>query len=107
MPTTRPAADRPNTRTDVDVRPALLAGAYVLLLAGSLAGATLAAVLAASVVEGLAGIVVVAGAWLGAVAAAPALARRGTVRLAEVEFAERAPRSTRAVATALRSRLVR
>ena len=96
MATTHRTAAR--TATDhPDVRNALLTLAFVGGVVGTVAAATGAALLLATLTDGLGGFVLVAGGWLAVVSASPALAKRGTARLAEIDLAQHAPRSSRAV----------
>lgn len=98
----------PSIRTDTDSLDAsgvLLLAAYAGVLTATVALATGAAVLLVGVTNGLGGFVLVAAGWLTLVSAAPAFAAHGTKRLAELEIAQHAPRSSRAV-TAVVSSLV-
>lgn len=94
-PSVRTATDHP------DVQGVLLTVAFAAGVVGIVGVATGAAILLASLTDGLGGFVLLAGGWLAVVTASPAVAKRGTQRLAEIEFAQHAPRSSRAVRAAV------
>lgn len=91
-----------DVRTDndsLDSRAVLLLSAYAGGIIATIAVATGAAALLAGFTTGLGQFVLVAAGWIAVVSASPEIAERGTKRLAELEFAQRAPRSARAVHT--------
>lgn len=84
-----------------DVRGVLLAVAYGAGVLGTVAAASGAAVLLAGFTQGLGQFLLLAAGWLAVVSASPNLSMRGVQRLAQVEFGQRAPRSSRAVHAAV------
>lgn len=96
MATTHPT----QVRTDAEqpeVRRVLLTVAYAAGIIGTIAVATGVAAVLASFTAGLGQFVLLMAGWLGVVSASPEISERATMRLAEVEFGQHAPRSTRTV----------
>ena len=92
------------TRTaddSLDAHGVLLAVAYAGGVAATIAVATGAAALLAGLTAGLGQFVLVAAGWLAVVCASPEVGGRVARRLDRVEFASRAPRTSRAVTGAL------
>lgn len=101
---------RPSVRTTTDhpdVRGVLLAVAYAGGILATVAAATGAAAVLAGFTAGLGQFVLVAAGWLVVVSVSPEIARYGTKRLAEIEFAQHAPRSSKAVTAVVSSLLTR
>lgn len=86
-----------NDSENPDVRGVLLAVAYGAGIVATIGLATGAAVLFANFTQGLGQFVLLAGAWLFIVSASPEISKRGVRRLDQIEFSQRAPRSSRAI----------
>lgn len=96
MATTHPT----QVRTDAEhsgVRQVLLTLAYAAGIIATIAVATGVAAVLAGFTAGLGQFVLLLAGWLGVVSAAPELSERATIRLAEIEFGQHAPSSTRTV----------
>lgn len=97
----------PTTTDHPDVRGVLLAVAYAGGILLTVAAATGVAAVLAGFTTGLGGFVLVAAGWIGVVSASPEIAKYGTKRLAALEIAQHAPRSSKAVTTVVSSLLSR
>lgn len=90
-----------NDSDNSDVRGVLLAVAYGAGIIATIGLATGAAVLLASFTQGLGQFILLAGVWLFVVSASPEISKRSVRRLDVIEFSQRAPRSSRAVQSAV------
>lgn len=87
---------------ELDIRGVLLLAAYAGGIIMTIALATGAAAVLVSFTAGLGQFVLVAAGWLAVISASPEIAKRGTKRLAEIEFGQRTPRTSRAVTSVVR-----
>lgn len=96
MATTHPT-QVPTDDEQPHVRRVLLTATYAGGIIATIAVATGVAAVVASFTAGLGQFVLLAAVWIGLVSTSPELSERVTRRLAEVEFTQLAPRSTRTV----------